>query len=47
MHDIEQEAPINNQIDTVNINFISFNNKQLVIVAKFKISSNENSTIVP
>ena len=47
VHDIEQEATSDNQIDMVNINYIGFNSKQSVIVAKLKISSNQISIIIP
>ena len=46
MHNIEQEAPNDNQIEMVNINSSSFNRKQLVIVTKLNTSSNQNSTII-
>ena len=47
MLDIEQETTKDNQTDMVNINSISFNSNQLVIVAKLKTFSSQNSTIIP
>ena len=47
VHDTEQEATNCNQIDMVNINSISFNSKQLVMVVNLKTSSNQNSTVIP
>ena len=46
-HDIEQEATNGYQMDTVNINSISFNTALLVIEAKLKISSNQNNINIP
>ena len=47
VHDIKQKVTNDNQIDMVDINFISFNSKQSIIVAKLKTSSNQNCTIIP
>ena len=50
-HDLEQEPEQDHEeedhIVTVNINFIIFNSKQLVITANLKISSSKVSIIVP
>ena len=47
MHDKEKEATNGNEIGMVNIFSISFSSKWLIIEAKFKPSSNQNSPIIP
>ena len=45
MHEIEEEWTNKNHSDMENINSISFNNKQFIIVAKLNTSSSQTSAI--
>ena len=44
---MELEAANDNQIDMVSIYFITFNSKEIVMVAKLKTSSSQNCTMIP